>query len=190
MATKKRWLDREIVVQTAAEMANEAGDMRELTLTALAGQLNVRTPSLYNHVKGIEDLHYALALYTLEQILRALRRATAQLTGREALMAAAEAYRRFAQQNPGIYALVARAPEAHETELVDLAQQLLQHLLLILSSLGLDGEDALHAVRGLRAILHGFVSLEAAQGFRMELDRELSFRRLLESYLNGIKAGG
>jgi len=39
--------------------------------------------------------------------------------------------------------------------------------------------DTLHAIRGLRAMLHGFVALEAAGGFGMPLDLDVSYRRLV-----------
>lgn len=186
MVAKKRWLDRDAVVRAAAAMANESGDARRVTLAALARRLDVQTPSLYNHVAGLEDLYYALALFALQELVREVQSASMGLIGREALAAAADAYRRFAHAHPGIYYLVIRAPEPGETELVNLAQSLLQTLLLMLASLGLDGDDALHAVRGLRAILHGFVSLEVAEGFKLGLDRDASFHRLVDAYLDGI----
>ena len=60
-------------------------------------------------------------------------------------------------------------------------------LLLVMASLGLQGDDAVHAIRGLRAVLHGFVSLEAAAGYKMALDQEESFQRTVRAYLAGIK---
>jgi hypothetical protein len=59
-------------------------------------------------------------------------------------------------------------------------------LLLLTASSGLQGDEALHAIRGLRAILHGFVSLETAGGFKMALDQEESFRRLVSAYLGTL----
>jgi hypothetical protein len=59
-------------------------------------------------------------------------------------------------------------------------------LLLVMASMGVQGDDAIHAIRGLRAILHGFCSLEAAEGYKMSLDREESFHRLVNTYLDGL----
>lgn len=174
------------MVQTAVEMADKLGDSRAVSLAAVARALNVRTPSLYNHVNGADDLQYGMALYATRQLIDRIQEASGGLVGREALTATATAYRQFAQQHPGIYPLVAKAPDAEQAELARLAGTLLQFLLLILASLGLEGENALHAVRGLRAILHGFVSLEAADGFKFELDREESFRRLVRTYIEGL----
>lgn len=183
---KRRRLNRERVIAQAAAMADEAGDATVVSLTALAQALDVRTPSLYNHVASLEDLRAGLALHGAQILLAKLQQASQGLVGREAVMATAVAYRHFAQNHPGLYPLTIRAPEPDESELVASSQQILQMLLLIMASLGLAGDDALHAIRGLRAILHGFTSLERAGGYKMDLDRDESFRHLLGTYLQGL----
>jgi AcrR family transcriptional regulator len=180
---KRRRLNRELVIEAAATMADQAGTVSAVRLSALARALQIQPPSLYNHIDNLQDLRYGLAVYSVEQLLAALRQASQGLVGREALLAIAMAYRRFAHDHPGLYPLTIRAPEPDEEVLVSLSQELLQLLLLLMASLGLQGDDALHAIRGLRAILHGFVSLETAEGFKMDLDQEESFRRLVSAYL-------
>jgi hypothetical protein len=44
----------------------------------------------------------------------------------------------------------------------------------------------LHAVRGLRSLVHGFATLEVAGGFGMPLDIDESFRRLVELLISGL----
>jgi len=185
---KRRRLNREAVIEKAVALADETGAASAVSLTALAQALEVRPPSLYNHIDGLEDLQYGLAIYGLRQLLVELRQASLGLIGREALMAIAGAYRRFAHKHPGLYPLTIRAPEPDQLELVTLAQELLQMLLLLMASQGLQGDEALHAIRGLRAVLHGFVSLEAAGGFKMALDREESFDRLVSAYLEQLES--
>jgi AcrR family transcriptional regulator len=183
---KRRWLNRELVIKRAAALADEAGSVTAVSLTALAQALEIRTPSLYNHVASLEDLQYGLAVYGARLLLADLRQAAQGLVGQAAIMAIATAYRQFAHLHPGLYSLTIRAPEPEETELVALSQELIQLLLFIMSSLGLHGDDAIHAIRGLRAILHGFTSLEAAGGYKMALDQDESFHRLVSVYLEGL----
>jgi AcrR family transcriptional regulator len=184
---KRRRLNRDQVIAQAAYLADEAGRVTAVSLTALAQALGIRPPSLYNHVTSLEDLQHGMALYGLHQLNAELRQAAQGQVGREALHAIADAYRHFATRHPGIYPLTIRAPEPDDEALVAEAQELLQLLLLVMASIGLHQADALHAIRGLRAILHGFTSLEAAQGYKMPLDQDESFRRLVNTYLDGLE---
>ena len=44
----------------------------------------------------------------------------------------------------------------------------------------------IHAIRGLRALLHGFVALEAAGGFAMPQDLDESYRRMVDGFAAGL----
>ncbi|HSM57352.1 MAG TPA: WHG domain-containing protein [Candidatus Sulfomarinibacteraceae bacterium] len=183
---KRRRLSRQRLIEQAAQMMDAAGDAEALTLTALARALNVRTPSLYNHIDSLQDLNQALATFAAQRLLDRLRQAATGKVGSEALLSVARAYRRFAHEHPGIYPLTTRAPEPQDEALSAVAQELLQMLLLVLASCGLQGDEALHAIRGFRALLHGFVALEAGEGYKMDLDRDESFERAVLAYVNGL----
>jgi AcrR family transcriptional regulator len=185
---KRRRLNRQAVVEKAAELADAAGRPEAVSLTALAESLEVQVPSLYNHIGGQQDLRHALAIHGLRLLLAHLREATLGKVGREALLATCHLYREFAGQHPGLYPLTIRAPDPADEELNAVSQDLLQMLLLLLASMGLEGEQALHAVRALRAMLHGFVALEAAGGFKMPLALDESFDRLVVLTLDGLAA--
>ena len=47
--------DKNIIVRKMAQIANEIG-AENVTLKMLADNLNIQTPSLYNHIKSFEDL--------------------------------------------------------------------------------------------------------------------------------------
>ena len=178
--------NRDLVVGKAVELADRAGNLEAVSLKSLAEALDIRTPSLYNHITSLEDLHAGMALFTLRQLNAELREAAMGLVGKNAIVAIANAYRHFAHTHPGVYPFTLRAPEPAEIELANLAQELVQMLSLVMASLGLAGDDAIHAIRGLRAILHGFVSLEAAASYKMPLELDESFRRLIAAYLDGL----
>lgn len=183
---KRRLLNRERVVGKAIEMADSGGNPAAVTLTALAADLDIRVPSLYNHIESLNDLYGAMAEVGLQQVTDRLRQAAVGKTGREALLSIALAYREYAHEHPGVYPLTVRAPSPGDEKLTALAQELLQLLVLVLASMGIHGDDAYHAVRGLRSILHGFTALEVAGGFKMDLDRDESYLRLVEVYLDGL----
>ena len=185
---KRRVLARGSVVAKAAELADAAGSVQAVTLTTLAAALDIRVPSLYNHINNLDDLHDALSLHAGQELLVQMRAAAMGKVGEAALIAIAHAYRAFAQAHPGTYPLTLRAPAPDNTAHVALAQELIQTLLLVFASLGIQGEDAIHAIRGMRALMHGFVSLEAGEGFKMAVNLDESFRHTLNAYLAGVSA--
>lgn len=187
---KRRMLTPESVLQTAADLANEAGSLDAVTLNRLAEALDIKVPSLYNHVDGLTGLRRDLTLLALRDLLRRLRQSVRGATGREALLIVSHAYRDFAQANPGLYPLALAAPPPGDQALVEMAEDLVSLLQLLMASYGLQGEEAIHAIRGLRSVVHGFVSLEQAGGFGMAVSLDDSYQRLLEIFLDGIASRG
>lgn len=51
-------LDRHTLVIRAADIADDEG-IEAVTLAALAGKLGVRSPSLYNHINGLQVADWA-----------------------------------------------------------------------------------------------------------------------------------
>jgi AcrR family transcriptional regulator len=182
-------LSRDVVVAEAARVADEVG-LDRLTLAAVAGRLGVRLPSLYKHVAGLDALHTHVAVAAARELAADLSAATVGRSGTAALLALADAYRAFALRRPGAYAATLRAPDEGEEEHRAAAGAVLQVVLSVLDGFGLDGEDAIDAVRGLRALLHGFVAIEAAGGFRLPRDLDGSYRRLVGAYGDVLRSWG
>lgn len=179
-------LDLPTVLQTAADIADAQG-IDGLTLALLAKKLNVRTPSLYNHIDGLPGLRAKLSVYGLEQLHGKLTDAAVGRSGDDAIRAFGAAYLAFARSRPGLYDLTLRAPDPQAPEVVRAGQKLVDLLVRLLGGYGLNEEGALHAIRGLRSLLHGFVSLEQKGGFGLPLDLDTSFRLLLDAFLAGIR---
>ncbi|OCT16245.1 TetR family transcriptional regulator [Paenibacillus pectinilyticus] len=186
MATRQG-LDAEIVLQTAIEIADQLG-VEQLSLAALAAKLNIKTPSLYNHIKGLPDLRKQLSKRGLVLVKEAMIEAVLGKSEDDALLAAGMAYVAFARKQPGLYEAISALPDYEDPELQEAGAQVVSFLLRILAAYGLSEEDALHVVRAFRSMVHGFASLENQNGFRMELDRDESLRRLLQTYLRGLRA--
>lgn len=56
-------LDKNIIARKTAQIANEIG-VENVTLKMLVDNLNIQTPSLYNHIKSLEDLQISSVHYT------------------------------------------------------------------------------------------------------------------------------
>ena len=55
------------VVQTASDIADKKG-LSSLSLKTVAEALDIRTPSLYNHIEGLDDLLREVAHLSLIHI--------------------------------------------------------------------------------------------------------------------------
>lgn len=186
---KRRTLNKEAVVRRAVEMINASGDPNALSLADLAASLDIKTPSLYNHIDGVEGLHREMHLYTWQRLDQQMREAVAGKSGRKALFELAYAYRSFALTNPGLYRLaLSSAIDAEDQEMQSAGQDILTTIMLAFGSVGIEGEDAIHAVRGFRSLIHGFVSLESTGGFAMPYEIEKSFHRAVTAYVDGVLA--
>ena len=185
MASRKH-IDFQRVLETAIALADEKG-LEAVTLADIAGQLGIRIPSLYNHISGLPGLRYQMHVWAVRQLVEQTRRAAVGKSGDAAIVSVAGAYRAFALAHPGVYPLTPRAPTPDQPELVAAAQELLDIVLAVLEPYGFNDEEKLHAVRALRSVLHGFVDLEAAGGFGMNLDRDESFRQLVQLLVDGLR---
>lgn len=180
-----RVLNREAVVQTAATLIDTMG-LEHITLADLAERLEIRTPSLYNHVQGMEGLRRELALLGMRELIKRMGQAVMGKAGDEAIFALAYTYRAFVKEHPGLYTATLRAPAADDTELQKAAQELIDIFLRVLSAYNLREEDGIHAIRMLRSTIHGFTTLEIAGGFEMPIDLDETFRRLVVMFLTNI----
>ncbi|GAA0372231.1 TetR/AcrR family transcriptional regulator [Bacillus horti] len=183
----RKGLELRDILSKATEIADTKG-VEAVTLATLARELKVKSPSLYNHVDGLNGLRRKLALYGTEKLYEVLSNAAVGKAGDSALLEIAEAYLKFSRVHPGLYDLTLTAPDQKDTELLKASEKILNLVLKVLEFYHLEKNDALHAVRGFRSIIHGFASLEQKEGFKLNLDRDDSYRFLVGTFLTGIHA--
>lgn len=186
-------LDRAAVVRAAAALldersgtGNDGAARRDVTLAEIAVRLGVRTPSLYNHIDGQQELRRELALFGLAELRAHLAEAAIGKAGDDALDAIAHAYRAFAKERPGLYRALQRAPAPGDEEHEVASDAVLAVLRIVLEPYGLSPQEQIHTIRALRSLAHGFVSLELAGGFGLPVDLDESYRRLLDLFLLGL----
>jgi AcrR family transcriptional regulator len=179
----RQGLDSEAVVLAAAQIADTNG-LAELTLARVADVLGLRSPSLYVHIDSLEDLRRRVGALGAQELAAALHRAAAGRSGFEALHAVAVAYRSYAHEYPGRYAALQR-PALGDP---DAAARVVEVVVAALQAYGLEGEEAIHAVRIVRSALHGFVMLEAVGGFAMPVELDDTYERLVAVLDQGLGA--
>lgn len=178
-------ITQENILQAAAEIADTEG-LNEVTLAKLAKKLQIRTPSLYNHIDGLQQLRKKLSIYSMEQLYNDLVQSSIGISGDDAIRALGKAYITFARIHPGLYESTFSLSDSSDIEVQKAANKIVTLVVRILNVYELDEESALHVTRGLRSILHGFSSLEQMGGFGLPLNIDISFQMLMDAYLGGL----
>ncbi|MBT2654918.1 WHG domain-containing protein [Bacillus sp. ISL-18] len=178
-------LEMSAILETAGEIADHQG-MSEVTLANLAKNLGIRPPSLYNHFDGLPGLRKKLAIHSIDQLYEVMADAAKGAAGTEAVLAMSKAYVNFARKHPGMYDATLLAPNPEDEEVQQAGGKIVDLSVRVLQSYHLKGEQALHTVRGLRSILHGFAALEQKGGFKMNLDLDNSLKIIIQAFLKGM----
>lgn len=180
-------LTKTAVMQAAAELVDATG-LEALNLGVLAERLGVRTPSLYHYVpKGIAGLQRELALLSMQEQIVALGNAVMGKAGADALRAVAEAARAYIKAHPGLYsATMVRAATQDDPELQAAQTAMVDVFMRALDAYHFAYDDAIHAIRMLRILIHGTATLEIAGGFGMPQDVEETFHRFLTLYVQHL----
>jgi AcrR family transcriptional regulator len=181
-------LDAAAVVAAGAALADEVG-LANLSMGLLAERVGVRTPSLYKHVGGQEDLNRRIAALALSEAADAVGGAVQGYAGRDALAAAARAFRAFVLSHPGRYAAtIGVEPTGPDDPVATASQRLLDAFTAVLRGYQIPSSDVDHALRMLRSVCHGFATLQAANGFQWSADIDESFEWIITFADRGLRA--
>jgi AcrR family transcriptional regulator len=183
-------LTKDVVIQAAADLIHTEG-LEALSLGRLAKELGIRTPSLYNHVDGLHGLMRDLSILNARNLAECISEAAIGQSGPEAVRAIMQAIRAYIKEYPGLYLSTVRAsgtqPEDN-SELEQEEQRSVKVGLAVMASFGLEENEAIHALRGLRSVVHGFSTLEISGGFGIPLDLDESFSRLVDIFIAGLES--
>ncbi|WP_327034941.1 TetR/AcrR family transcriptional regulator [Micromonospora ureilytica] len=157
-------LNPSILTMAAADLADSEG-IDAVTVTSLARQVGVSTPSLYAHVGGTQDLRVRVAALAISEIADEVANALAGRAGRDAVEALAYTIRSYARRHPGRYA-ASRTPLDPETAAASAGPRHAGLLRAVLRGYEItDTAESVHAIRVLSGLIHGVVDLEAAGSF-------------------------
>lgn len=172
------------VVDAALAVLDEDG-LDALTLAAVAARTGVATPSLYKHVAGLADLRDLLGIRVLDEMTERFTTAVLGLARDDAVTALMHAYRGYVADHPARYAAMPLDP-LHDPVFAAAGRRQLEVVLATLRGYGLTDSAAVHATRCLRAVAHGFASLEAGGGFGLPENLDQTYAQLIDLVLAGL----
>ncbi|WP_332237619.1 TetR/AcrR family transcriptional regulator [Sporolactobacillus sp. KGMB 08714] len=178
---------RQTILQVSEEIVNQEG-YENLTLAKVAKALEIKTPSLYNHISSLNDLRKALTLRALKRFNHQIMTAAVGRSGEEALKAIGFAYIHFMKDNPGLYGTTLNMLDSQDTEIDQAGSDVIAIILRVLEPYHLSKEQAIHFVRGLRALSHGFGTLERQGGFNIDVPLDQSISIAFDIFIKGMVA--
>lgn len=183
-----RRIDHPAVIATARRML-EARGPADLTMRALARELDVRAPSLYAYVSSRDDLLSQLMVAGLEDLgLRIAAAARAEPASPAArLTRIADAYIAFAEENPRVFGLLfenapqeLRPPPAFAAEM---AAPVVEAVAALVGP-----ARAPYMAQTFWSLVHGYVVLNLARQFTLNADPRAAFDEGLQTLLEGVLA--
>lgn len=179
-------IDKSMIIRKAAELANEIG-LDRVTLKLLASNLNIKPPSLYNHIKGLEDLQKEVMLYGWKQLEERVVEAAVCVTGYDALEAMGRTFYKYATENPGIFNAMLWYNKFQSDETQNATRRIFSVIYKIFSTLNISQENCDHLIRTYRAFLEGYILLVNNNAFGHPLSIEDSFEISLQVLIAGTK---
>jgi AcrR family transcriptional regulator len=178
-------LNTDAVVDVALALVDEKG-LDALSLAAVADRAGVAAPSLYKHVGSLADLRDLMALKALRQATARFAAVVMGRSGDQAVEALMRTYREYVREYPSRYRLIPLDPLRHP-DMTEASRDLLAVFVAVMREYGLDDSAATHAIRRLRAAVHGFADLEVRGGFGMPEDIEISYDQVIEMALRSLR---
>lgn len=179
-------LDTNMVISRAAQMANEVG-IENITLKMIADDLGVKSPSLYNHIDGLENLKMQLMVYGWKQMEQKIMQSVIGISGYDAIRAGCYAFYEYATENPGLFNAMLWYNKFRNAETMEATSGLFLVLFKVTSSLNISEENCNHIIRTLRGFLEGFSLLVNNEAFGNPISIADSFEVSLNVLIEGIK---
>lgn len=175
--------DRTKILAAAMDMVEKEG-VEKLSIRSLAASLGLAPNALYRYFTSLADLEAALGEEARYQVLLAMQQVVGSKGPAEAIQAISEAYLRFAQERPQVFALYLKTPEDHTVRTLQCERNtafFLEHVTRVYGA-----ERAWDASHALWALLQGMAVLREADVLS---DEHLSsgFNLGLRCWLNGAE---
>ena len=189
MARRKgQSLGRKDVVAAGLACIQEEGP-EALNVNRVAQRLGIRTPSLYNHVDGADDLRQAVVLEVLDRsAVDIVFTDEERADPRAFIRALAMGLRRFAMSNANLYLFMMAAPVKWDSQPFSPHWgRTMDAFGASVHGFGFQGPDLLHATRFVLATIQGFIRLELRGSMAEHADEDSSFAWAMEAILAALE---
>jgi AcrR family transcriptional regulator len=174
----------EEIIQAARQLVESEG-RDGFSMNDVAASVGIRAPSLYGRFKDRSSLLEAVELTVCAELGTLLSKSSVANSPKATLTVQAQTVRRYAKANPNSYSLIFDIRSAATEEARSARAAALTPMLLPLAALAGE-ENAFAAARVLVPYLHGFISMELANAFRLGCEVDAAFEKGVLVILRGL----
>lgn len=180
-------ITRDTVIQAASDIADEDG-LNKVSLKVVAEKLHIKTPSLYNHIEGIDDLLREVAHNGMKKMNDQMTKAAVGNAGDEAIKSISVEYFKSIMAHPGVYEIIqwAHWHGNSETEVIYNEYKALMMKLILTCNFKTHNTDEILSL--LMSILHGYSSLELGKSFKYPEEVIKGLINSIDTVLLGLHA--
>lgn len=183
----KNSISDEVIIETSARIANKVG-LNNLSLKIIAEELNIKSPSLYNHINSLEDIKQKLMVYGWKQMEEKMIDSAVGVSGYEALKNMCYAFYDYATNNKGVFTAMLWYNKYESEQKEKATTRLFNMIFKVMKPLNISDDNINHIIRTLRSFLEGFSLLVNNNSFGNSVSIKESFELSLEIIMNGIKS--
>ena len=183
----KNYISDELIITTSARLSNEVG-LNNLSLKMIAEELNIKSPSLYNHISSLDEIKEKLMIYGWKELGEKATESAVDIAGYEALRNMCYAFYDYATNNKGVFAAMLWYNKFESKEKNEATTKLFSLLFRVLQPLNISDNNIEHIIRTLRGFLEGFVLLVNNNAFGNPISIKESFDLSLDIIFNGMKS--
>lgn len=152
------------VIKIASDMADRNG-LHNVSLKAIAENLGIRTPSLYNHIGSLDELLREIAHSGMRTMNEKMIRAVIGKTGDSALKLVAVEYLNYMIEHPGVYEIIQWASWNGTEETAIIFNDYLSLLKTLICSCGFNPDKTTEILNMVTGMLHGYTTLQLRYAF-------------------------
>ena len=183
----KNNISDELIIITSARLSNEVG-LNNLSLKMIAEELNIKSPSLYNHISSLDDIKEKLMIYGWKELGEKATESAVGVAGYKALRNMCYAFYDYATNNKGVFTAMLWYNKFESEEKNEATTKLFSLLFRVLQPLNISDNNIEHIIRTLRGFLEGFALLVNNNAFGNPISIKESFDLSLDIIFNGMKS--
>ena len=164
---------KEAVIKATSDLADEKG-LNNVSLKAVAQKLNIRTPSLYNHIESLDNLLLEVAHNGMRDMNERMMKIAVGKMGKEAIKLVSIEYLNYMIEHPGT------------EETATIFNNYLSLLTTLIQSCSLNKDKTLEILNMLTGIIHGYTTLQLGNAFSASDKVRFELAEAIDTLLVGI----